>query len=131
MAKYPKEIEAFFKKLDAARRKDAEEIYEFIRQARPDLEPFVIGNYVGFGKFHYKGKTCEGDWFMVGMACNKASLGVYSCGVNEKGMLPEQYASQLGKVSVGKSCIRFKKWGDVNQPVLRKLLKESKKFAFD
>jgi hypothetical protein len=122
--------EKFLAAIEGPRKEEARKIYEFIRQARPDLEPFVIGNYIGFGKFHYKGKTCEGDWFMIGMACNKASLGVYSCGVNEKGMLPEQYASQLGKVSVGKSCIRFKKWDDVNQSVLRKLLKESKKFAF-
>lgn len=122
--------EKFLAAIEGPRKEEARRIYEFIRKARPDLEPFVISNYIGFGKFHYKGKTCEGDWFMVGMACNKASLSVYSCGVNEKGMLPEQYASQLGKVSVGKSCIRFKKWDDVNQPVLRKLLKESKKFAF-
>ncbi len=122
--------EKYLAAIKGPRKEEAREIYDFIRKARPDLEPFVIGNYIGFGKFHYKGQTCEGEWFMVGMACNKASLGVYCCGVNDKGMLPEQYASQLGKVSVGKSCIRFKKWDDVNQPVLRKLLKESKKFAF-
>jgi hypothetical protein len=127
--------EQYLKAVPKDRQADARAIFEFISEAVPNEKPFVIKNIIGFGMFHYKGrsKACEGDWMKVGMACNKATLSVYSCASNDKGMLAEQYADKLGKVQVGKSCIRFKKWDDVNKPALRKLLKESMKarFAFE
>jgi hypothetical protein len=126
--------EQYLKAIEGPRREEARQIFEFIREAVPQHEPYVMKGLIGFGSFHYKGRSkgCEGDWLMVGMACNKATFSVYSCASNEKGMLAEQYAPQLGKVSVGVSCIRFKKWEDVNKPALRKLLKQSmkSKFAF-
>ncbi len=128
-----KEVEAYLKKVDKGRQEDVRAIFDFIRDCVPNEEPFVIKGIIGFGMFHYKGKSkgCEGDWMKVGMACNKASLSVYSCAVGKDGqMLPEKYADQLGKVDVGRSCIRFKKWEDVNKPVLRRLLKESMKCDF-
>lgn len=124
--------EQYLKAVPKDRQTEARAIFEFISECVPDEKPFVIKNIIGFGMFHYKGKSkaCEGDWMKVGMACNKASLSVYSCASNDKGMLAEQYADKLGKVEVGKSCIRFKKWEDVNKPALRKLLKESMKARF-
>ena len=124
--------EQYLKAIPEPRRTEAREIFEFIREAVPQHEPYVMKGLIGFGSFHYEGKSkgCEGDWLMVGMACNKSSMSVYSCASDDKGMLPEQYASQLGKVQVGRSCIRFKKWSEVNKPVLRKLLKQSMKCRF-
>jgi hypothetical protein len=126
--------EQYLKAVPKDRQAEARAIFEFMRECAPNEVPFVIKNIIGFGMFHYKGKSkaCEGEWMKIGMACNKASLSVYSCASNDKGMLAEQYADKLGKVEVGKSCIRFKKWEDVNKPALRKLLKESMKgrFAF-
>jgi hypothetical protein len=127
--------EQYLKAIPEPRRSEARAIFEFIREAVPEHEPYVMKGLIGFGSFHYKGRSkgCEGDWMMVGMACNKATFSVYSCASDAKGMLPEQYAAQLGKVQVGKSCIRFKNWDDVNKPVLRKMLKQSMKckFAFE
>lgn len=132
MRKEPKEVKAYLDAIPEPRRSEAREIFEFMRDCVPQHEPYVMKGIIGFGSFHYKGKSkgCEGDWMMVGMAVNKASLSVYSCASNDKGMLAEQYAPQLGKVSVGVSCIRFKRWSDVNKPALRKLLKESMKSRF-
>jgi hypothetical protein len=39
------------------------------------------------------------------------------------GHLAERYANRLGKVSVGKSCVRFKRTSDVELDVLRELLR--------
>lgn len=124
--------EQYLKSIPKDRQAEARAIYDFLCECVPDEKPFVIKNIIGFGMFHYKGKSkaCEGEWMKVGMACNKASLSVYSCASNDKGMLAEQYADMLGKVEVGKSCIRFKKWEDVNKPALRRLLKESMKARF-
>lgn len=120
----------YLQKTPEPRRSEARQIFEFIREAVPQHEPYVIKGLIGFGSFHYKGKTCEGEWLMVGMAVNASSFSVYSCASNDKGMLAEQYATQLGKVEVGRSCVRFKKWDDVNKPALRKLLKQSMKCRF-
>jgi hypothetical protein len=129
----PKDVQAYFAKIAEPRRTEALQIYQFIREAVPSLEPHVVKGFVGFGRFHYKGRTCEGEWFKVGMGCNKSSTSVYSCASNDKGMLAEQAADRLGKVTVGRSCIRFKKWSDVDHAALRRLLKESEKakFAFE
>ena len=128
-----KEVEAILTKVEAKRRDEAREVFAFVQENVPEYEPYAIRGMIGFGSFHYKGRTCEGDWFKIGVGINKSSFSVYSCAVNGKGMLPEQYGDKLGKVTVGKSCIRFTKWGDVNKPALRKLLRESvkSKFAFE
>lgn len=130
MAKLPKDVEAYFKAIPEPRRSEAMEVFQFVAESVPKEVPYVVKGIVGFGTFHYKGRTCEGEWLKVGMACNKASFSVYSCASDSKGMLAEQHADQLGKVDVGKSCIRFKKWADVNKPALRKLLKQSMKCQF-
>ena len=51
-------------------------------------------------------------------------MALYACASNENGYLAEQYADQLGKTSCGKSCIRFKKFEDLNVDAVKQLLKE-------
>jgi hypothetical protein len=126
----PKDVEAYFSNLAEPRRSEALEVFRFVAAAVPDEKPYVQKGIVGFGVFHYKGRTCEGEWMKVGMACNKASFSVYSCAYDGKQMLPEKYADRLGKVEVGKSCIRFKKWSDVDKKALGELLKKSMKCKF-
>ena len=43
--------------------------------------------------------------------------------------LAEKYKDDLGKVSVGKSCIRFKKVEDPNKNVLKQALQEAQKMG--
>jgi hypothetical protein len=47
---------------------------------------------------------------------------LYVCAVHNGEYLAEKHAKELGKVSVGKSCIRFKKVEDLNLPVLKKII---------
>jgi hypothetical protein len=44
------------------------------------------------------------------------------CAVDKGKYIAEIYKDALGKVSVGKSCIRFKKLEDVDLKVLKKVL---------
>ena len=41
------------------------------------------------------------------LANNKQYISFYICAADEEGYLAEQNADRLGKVRVGKSCIRF------------------------
>jgi hypothetical protein len=79
---------------------------------------------VCFGRFHYRGKTCEGDWFHVGFSPRKQDLTLYlHCELEKQTALLEK----LGKHKIGKSCLYIKKLDDVDVPTLKKLITKAYK----
>ena len=74
---------------------------------------------VGFGTFHYRGKTSEGDWFHVGFSPRKQDMVLYlHCEL-------EKQADLLEKHKIGKSCLYIKRLEDVHAPTLKKLIKKA------
>ena len=74
---------------------------------------------VGFGTFHYRGKTSEGDWFHVGFSPRKQDLTLYlHCELEKQAAL----LKKLGKHKIGKSCLYIKKFEDLHVPTLKKLI---------
>ncbi|MEQ8790521.1 MAG: DUF1801 domain-containing protein [Pirellulaceae bacterium] len=89
-------------------------------------EPAVMWgkDKVGFGRFHYRGKTSEGDWFHVGFSPRKQDLTLYlHCELEKQAAVLEK----LGKHKSGKSCLYIKKFDDVHVPTLKKLIKTAYK----
>ena len=89
-------------------------------------EPAVMWGkaIVGFGSFHYRGKTSEGDWFPVGFSPRKQNLVLYlHCILEEQTALLEK----LGKHKIGKSCLYLKKLEAAHLPTLKKLIKKAYK----
>jgi hypothetical protein len=87
-------------------------------------EPVMWGSsIVGFGEYHYtytSGRAAE--WFLVGFSPRKQSLTLYiMSGFDEY----ESLLSELGKHKTGKSCLYINKLGDVDQGVLRRMIKAS------
>ncbi|MDA1014892.1 MAG: DUF1801 domain-containing protein [Planctomycetota bacterium] len=79
---------------------------------------------VGFGSFHYRGKTSEGTWFHVGFSPRKQDLVLYlHCELEKQADLLEK----LGKYKIGKSCLYIKKFEDVHVPTLKKLINKAYK----
>ena len=79
---------------------------------------------VGFGSFHYWGKTSEGDWFHVGFSPRKQDLVLYlHCELEKQDALLEK----LGKHKIGKSCLYLKKLADAHLPTLKKLITKAYK----
>ena len=79
---------------------------------------------VGFGSFHYRGKTSEGDWFPVGFSPRKQNLVLHlHCVLEQQTALLEK----LGKHKIGKSCLYLKKLEDVHLPTLKKLIMKAYK----
>jgi len=79
---------------------------------------------VGFGSFHYRGKTTEGDWFPIGFSARKQNLVLYlHCELEKQAALLEK----LGKHKIGKSCLYLKKLEDAHLPTLKKLIKKAYK----
>lgn len=67
-------------------------------------------------------------WPIVALASQKNYISLYVCAVKDGQYLAEKYKNELGKVSVGKSCIRFKKLTDLNLKTLEKVIKLAAKF---
>jgi len=89
-------------------------------------EPAVMWGkaIVGFGSFHYRGKTSEGDWFHVGFSPRKQNLVLYlHCELEKQSALLEK----LGKHKIGKSCLYLTKLEDAHLPTLKKLIKKAYK----
>jgi len=82
---------------------------------------------IGFGSYHYKSERSrqEGDWPLVGFSPRKAAISLYVyTGLPEH----EYLLNDLGNYKMGKACIYIKKLSDINQGVLKNLVKETMGF---
>lgn len=104
--------------------KDSLELVK-IMQDFTGFEPKMWGpSIIGFGQYHYKSDRSrqEGDWPLVGFSPRKAAISLYVyCGC--KGQ--DELLKSLGKFKMGKACIYVKRLDDINQEVLKKLMKSS------
>ena len=118
--------EAYIAQLEEPRRSQIQAVFDLVRESAPDLEPFVISGKIGFGKLHYRTKSCEGDWFKLGLASNKNTIMFASCAVGADGKhMAESYVDKLPKAKIGKSCINFRKLEDVDLDVLREIARRT------
>lgn len=82
---------------------------------------------VGFGKYHYHYESGrKGEFLIAGFAPRKAAISLYLLGCMENKF--EKLMANLGKHKTGASCIYFNKLTDLNEEVLRQLIKESYDF---
>ena len=134
-----KSVKQYFDGLPKERREPMEFLHKFIQKAAPSLKPNFIYNMPGYGSFKYKNYKKEIiDWPVIALANQKNYISVYVCAVKDGEYMAEKYKDQLGnsarpngrsgKVSVGKSCIRFKKLEDLNLKTLEKVIKLAAKF---
>jgi len=79
---------------------------------------------IGFGQYHYKSDRSrqEGDWMLVGFSPRKAAISLY---VYSGCAGQEELLQDLGKFKMGKACIYIKKLSDIDQEVLKKLMKST------
>ena len=83
----------------------------------------------GYGSFTYKSSKGEMlNWPVIAIASQKNYISLYVCALDHGNYLAEKYKAELGKVSVGKSCIRFKSVDDLNLKTLAKVIKRAEKF---
>ena len=117
-------VEAFLHSVEhKQRREDSLKMLEIMRE-ETGMEPAMWGSaIVGFGSLHYKyASGREGEWMQVGFAPRKQSLTLYIMdGFSEY----EALLARLGKHSTGKSCLYIKKLADVDEAVLRELIRLS------
>jgi hypothetical protein len=99
------------------RRKDAATLIKMMAEVTGEKAAMWGPTIVGFGS--YQGKT--GEWPIAGFSPRKANLVVYLM----PGFQDSRLFKRLGPNSSGKSCLYLKRLEDVDQKVLRQLVKES------
>lgn len=128
-AKTPKE---YIGALEEPRKTEIQKIHDFIVKTVPELEPYIQSEFLGYGKFHYKyASGRERDWCKIAVASQKNYISIYACAVEDGKYIAQKYKEELKPASVGKSCIRYKKFKDINFEVLEKVLKETSEKPFN
>jgi hypothetical protein len=105
------------------RREDGFALLEMMREVTGEDAVMWGSSIVGFGNYHYKYQSGrEGDMPLVGFSPRKQSMTLYIMpGFDDyEGML-----SDLGKHKIGKSCLYVNKLADVDEDVLRSLVRRS------
>ncbi len=126
-----KDEQEYIAMLNEERREIIEVLDKLIKDTVPYMERWFAYNMLGYGKFKYIDyKKQENEWPIIALASQKNYVSLYVCAIHpEHGdkYIAEVYEKDLGKVSVGKSCIRFKKLEDLNIDVVKEVLKAAAK----
>ncbi len=123
-----KTVATYMKSVPAERKESIRFLHDFIRKTVPRLKSHFAYNMLGYGQFDYvNAKGEEIKWPVVALASQKNYISVYVCAVKDGEYIAEKYRDRLGKVSVGRSCIRFKKLEAVDLKVLGTVLREAAK----
>lgn len=121
-------VKEYFDQLPPERKEPMERLHQFIQKVAPSLKPHFAYNMPGYGNFKYKNYKKEViDWPTISLASQKNYISLYVCSVENGQYVAEKYKHELGKVNVGRSCIRFKKLEDLDLKGLEKVIKIAEK----
>src|SRR5690349_12034950 len=110
---------------DKDAKKDSLEILKMMEQITKEKPKMWGSSIVGFGSYHYKGKSGrEGDWMLIGFSPRKQNLTLYLMhGFDSHADL----LKKLGKFTTGMGCLYIKRLDDVDRKVLKELVQVSVK----
>ena len=91
------------------------------------LVPVGSGRMLGYGLMPYRPRSAKEttQWPLIALAAQKRHLSLYVCAVVDGQYLAESRAAALGKVSCGKSCIRFTSLDRVDTVALDQLVRDA------
>ena len=91
------------------------------------LVPVGSGRVLGYGLMPYRPRSARETttWPLIALAAQKRHLSLYVCAVVDGAYLAESRADRLGRVSCGKSCIRFSSLDRVDRAELTALLQDA------
>ncbi|TKB95970.1 DUF1801 domain-containing protein [Pedobacter cryophilus] len=121
-------VEEYLFLIPENRKKDIDFLHNFIQKAVPNLKPYFATNMIGYGLFHYlDSKKQKKDWPIISLANQKNYISIYVCTIIEDKDAAEKYKKELGKLSKGVSCIRFKNIEEINLETLKIVLQLAEK----
>jgi hypothetical protein len=117
-------VTAFINALtDPARRADAKALVSMMESAAGEKPRMWGPSIIGFGTNHYTYDSGrQGDSPLIGFSPRKAATVLYNA-IAFSGS--EALLAKLGKHTTGKGCLYIKKLTDVDQEVLKTMIRES------
>ena len=106
------------------KKKDAFEILKIMQKVTKESPRMWGTSIIGFGSLHYKyASGRKGDWFKCGFSPRKSMFSLYlmGCDISKA----KNILNRLGKHKTGKGCLYINKLADINEEVLKELIKES------
>jgi len=118
------DVLSFVEQVDSEqKRNDSLRLIELMEEATGEKAKMFGPTIIGFGKYHYKYATGhEGVAPLLGFSPRKAAISLYTYTGSPK---HEYLLEGLGKYKIGKACIYIKKLSDINEDVLKRMMKES------
>ena len=117
-------VEKFLKSVkEKKKQEDSFRLLDIYAKVTGEVPKMWGSSIVGFGSYHYKyASGQEGDWMLTGFSPRKDNFSLYTmCGVEKF----QRHLKNLGKHKTGKSCIYIKSLDDINENVLKSLIKDS------
>ncbi len=114
---------------DEQKQKDCFKLIDIMQEITGEEGKMWGTSIVGFGTYHYKYESGrEGDFMTVGFSPRKQALTLYiMAGFSHY----DDLMQKLGKYKTGKSCLYVKKLEDVDEKILKELIRSSVKFIKD
>ena len=120
--------EQYIAEVENKRRCDIQRLHDLVRETAPELEPTMEFGMLGYGKYAYTyASGRSGEWMKIGIANNKQYISLYCCAADDQGYVAERYRDRLPKANIGKSCVRFKRLSDLDEEVLKDLIRDCSK----
>jgi hypothetical protein len=122
------DVLAYIETLQEPRRSQVLRLHRLIREEAPEIDAKLwdySGKLIGYGDYHYKGRSTEGDWFLLGVASRKAYVSLYSMAIApDGGYYAKSFAPRIG-VKSGNSCLNIKDPNLIDEALLREFIRES------
>jgi len=117
----------YLAKLKEPRKSDVTKLDELIRKAAPKLKPFILDGGLAYGPYHYEyASGREGDACYVGVASNASYISLYVIAWESPDpYFVKRYQSRLPKAKIGKCCVTFKRFEDLDPKALTELIREA------
>jgi hypothetical protein len=118
------DVEAFLNAVpDERKRADSFAILKLMQDVTGEEAKMWGDSIVGFGRYHYKyASGREGDFMLAGFAPRKQNLSLYILsGFDDF----DDLRDRLGKHKVGKACLYINKLSDIDEEVLRQMVRQS------
>ena len=108
------------------KREDAYRLLDLFTEATGFEAKMWGPSIIGFGRYHYKYDSgLEGDAPLVGYSPRKAKISLYfATGDTER----EHLLARFGKHTTGKACVYINKVADIDEEILKELIKQSVMF---
>jgi hypothetical protein len=121
-------VEEYLLMVPNDRKKDIDFLHEFIQKSVPKLKPYYASNMIGYGSFYYlDSQKQKKDWPIISLANQKNYITIYVCAIVEDKVAAAEYKKDLGKLTKGISCIRFKNIEEIKLETLKTVLKLAEK----